>query len=60
MAAVPSACPGLEEVIKRSILALCEVNVKYEQQLDVLGCVMVRADNLPTLTFMLQVRYDDF
>ncbi len=49
----PRVCGGLVEVVKSSILALSEINVKFERHLEVIGSIHIRSDNNNILSFML-------
>ena len=46
-------CANLQELIKKIILSFCEVNVKYQHQLELYGSVHVRADGEDICGFLL-------
>ena len=37
-------CPALDAMLKKTIIALCEVNVQYNLTLEISGSLHIRAD----------------
>lgn len=46
-------CPTLDIMLKKTILALCEVNVKYDYKLEVCGSLHIRSDDQRVLTCLI-------
>ena len=46
-------CNTLDSMLKKTILALCEVNVKYDVKLEVCGSIHIRSDDEKVLTCLL-------
>ena len=49
----PVRCNTLDTMLKKTILALCEVNVKYDVKLEVCGSIHIRSDDEKVLTCLL-------
>ena len=46
-------CPTLETMLKKTLLAICEVNIKYSNKLEIGGSIHIRSDGDKVLTFLL-------
>ena len=46
-------CPTLSVVLVKTIKALCEINIKYDQKLEITGSLHVRSDGQNVLTCLL-------
>ena len=46
-------CPTLTIMLTKTIKALCEVNIKYEKNLEISGSLHVRSDGEKILTCLI-------
>ncbi len=46
-------CPTLDIMLKKTILALCEVNIKYDYKLEICGSLHIRSDDQKVLTCLM-------
>ena len=46
-------CRNLNELVKKFLLAFCEVNVAFTERLDVYGSIQIRADDTDVSAFLL-------
>ena len=46
-------CPTLSVMLVKTIKALCEINIKYDQKLEITGSLHVRSDGEKVLTCLL-------
>ena len=53
MASPRLLCPTLDIMLKKTILALCEVNIKYDFKLEVCGSLHIRSDDQRVLTCLI-------
>ena len=54
MAVLPKVlCPTLDMMLRKTILALCEVNVKYDYKLEICGSLHIRSDDQKVLTCLI-------
>jgi len=49
-------CVDLAELLKKTLIACCEINIQYECDLEILGSIHVRADQEEILNFLLNER----
>ena len=46
-------CPTLNVMLVKTIKALCEINIRYDQKLEISGCLHVRSDGEKVLTCLI-------
>ena len=46
-------CANLDELLLRTIQSFCDVNIRYEESLQILGSIHIRADNEEITAFLV-------